>query len=612
RAAVLLGIATIALCLAGLAAMALAARAARPLAELAAESERIGRLELDQPVRVSGRWSEVQATARAQETMRARLLAATQGLEDAVAQRTRELVLARDEANAGARAKSTFLANMSHEIRTPMNGIIGLTRTLISAEPTPLQADYLRKIAESADSLLHIINDILDFSKIDAGELALEHLPLELDEVMRRVVQIVAPLAHERGLELVVRRGPEVPNHLMGDPNRLQQVLVNLMSNAVKFTRAGEVFLGIEALGNDAASVDLAFTVRDTGMGMTPEQVGQLFQSFRQGDDSMARRFGGTGLGLAISQRLVGMMGGHIEVDSQLGRGSEFHFAARMQRLAGPAPDRAAATHALAGSRALVVDDNATALETLAEMLRSFDIEVATCLDGRQCVDLFRAEQAAGRTFSMVLVDWRMPGMDGFAVIDAIRATRIGAEPLFIMVTAAERALLDAPLAQRALAGLLIKPATPSSLLETILGGIGVRVPARASRARSELAKAVGARALLIEDNEINRIVGTAALEEYGMAVTTAESAAEAFALVRRERFDIAFMDVQMPDMDGLAATRVLRTMPEAAGLVIVAMTAHALVGDRERCIAAGMDDYLSKPLAQDALRHCLERWLVS
>ncbi len=613
RVGVLLAIAAVALCLAGLVARRLAARSARPLAELAAVSERIGRLELDEPVQVSGEWSEVQAMARAHETMRARLLAATQGLEDAVAQRTRELVLARDEANAGARAKATFLANMSHEIRTPMNGIIGLTRMLIQANPSQTQADYLHKIAESADSLLHIINDILDFSKIDAGELVLENAPFQVDDVMRKVVQTVAPMAHERNLELVVRRTPEVPNHLVGDPNRLQQVLVNLVSNAVKFTREGEVFLGVEPAPGAHDDVVLAFTVRDTGIGMTAEQRAHLFQSFRQGDESMARRFGGTGLGLAISQRLVGLMGGQITVDSEPGQGSTFRFQARLRRGARTAPGREPAPHALAGLRALVVDDNATALQTLAEMLRSFDIEVQACLDGQQSVDAFRSAQAAGNGFSLVLVDWRMPGMDGFSVIDAIRALSGGAEPVFIMVTAAERSLLEARLARRALSGLLIKPATPSSLLETILAGLHVRRPPaqRAAATRTTVAGAAGARALLVEDNEINRIVGTEALLEHGMEVTTADSATQAIALLRAgQAFDIVFMDVQMPDMDGLAATRLLRTMPEAAGLVIVAMTAHAMVGDRERCLDAGMDDYLSKPLAPEALRRCLQRWL--
>ena len=613
RAGVLLAIAAVALCLAGLVASRLAARSARPLAELAAVSERIGRLELDEPVQISGRWSEVRAMERAHETMRARLLAATQGLEDAVAQRTRELVLARDAADAGARAKATFLANMSHEIRTPMNGIIGLTRLLIQANPSQTQADYLHKIAESADSLLHIINDILDFSKIDAGELMLESTAFQLDEVMRKVVQTVVPLAHERSLELVVRRAREVPNHLLGDPNRLQQVLVNLMSNAVKFTRAGEVFLGVEAAQGPHGAVTLAFTVRDTGIGMTAEQTAHLFQSFRQGDESMARRFGGTGLGLAISQRLAGLMGGRISVESAPGQGSTFRFDAHLQRGAGPAPGQEPAVHALAGLRALVVDDNATALETLAEMLRSFDIEVRACLDGQSAVDAFLGAQAAGKGFSLVLVDWRMPGMDGFSVIDAIRAGGAGAEPLFIMVTAAERSLLEPKLARRALSGLLLKPATPSSLLETILAGLRVRLPpaTRSAASRPTAPEAAGARALLVEDNEINRIVGTEALLEHGMVVTTAESAEEAIALLRSgQRFDIAFMDVQMPGMDGLTATRLLRTMPEAAGLIIVAMTAHALVGDRERCLEAGMDDYLSKPLVQEALLRCFRRWL--
>ena len=296
-----------------------------------------------------------------------------------------------------------------------------------------------------------------------------------------------------------------------------------------------------------------------------------------------------------------------------LREGSTFRFQARLRRGARPAPGREPAPHALAGLRALVVDDNATALETLAEMLRSFDIDVQACLDGQQSVDAFRGAQAAGNGFSLVLVDWRMPGMDGFSVIDAIRACSAGAEPVFIMVTAAERALLEARLARRALSGLLIKPATPSSLLETILAGLRVRLPP-AERPRTShptVAAAAGARALLVEDNEINRIVGTEALLAHGMEVTTAESATEAIALLRAGRsFDIVFMDVQMPDMDGLTATRLMRTMPEAAGLVIVAMTAHALVGDRERCLEAGMDDYLSKPLAPDALLRCLRRWL--
>jgi signal transduction histidine kinase/DNA-binding response OmpR family regulator len=613
RIAVLAAIGAVALGLAWLVAVRLAARSARPLAELAAQSERIGRLELDRPVSVTGRWSEVNAMARAQETMRARLLAATQGLEAAVEQRTHELVLARDAADAAAQAKSTFLANMSHEIRTPMNGIIGLTQLLLESSPTPMQHDYLGKISESADSLLHIINDILDFSKIDAGELALETTGLNLDDVVRKVVQIVAPLAGEKQLELIVRRPPEVPNLLIGDPTRLQQVLVNLASNAVKFTSSGEVFIGIEEVDSERQAVRLRFIVRDSGMGMGPEQIANLFQSFRQGDDSMARRFGGTGLGLAISQRLVNMMGGQIEVESTLMRGSTFRFTAQLRRAAAAQDAASPATHVLAGLRALVVDDNPTALATLAEMLRSFDMDVVDCGSGRAAVDVFLAEQAAARPFSLVLVDWRMPGMDGFAVIDAMRRTSAATEPVFIMVTAAERSLLEAQLERRSLSGYVLKPATPSSLLETILAGIGLPLPATPVSRPTEAPLGVGhgARALVVEDNEINRIVASKMLELHGIDVTTADSAAYAIASVRQgKRFDIVFMDVQMPEMDGLAATRALRAMPQGAGLVIVAMTAHALVGDRQRCIAAGMDDYLSKPLSPQALRSCLQRWL--
>jgi signal transduction histidine kinase len=462
-----------ALTIALLAAGQMAARYTRPLVDLASESERIGRLELDQPIAVTSRWSELATVVRVQETMRTRLLAATRHLEATVEQRTVDLVRARDAADQAARAKASFLANMSHEIRTPMNGIIGMTELTLRTETTPLQRQYLSKIQDSGNSLLRIINDILDFSKVDAGKLTLESYPFALDEVLRKVVQIVAPTADLKGLELIADRAADVPNLLVGDPVRLEQVLLNLMSNAVKFTLTGQVSIRVELAKRTPRRLRIRFAVRDTGIGMGASEMRGLFQPFSQCDESMARRFGGTGLGLAISKRLVELMGGHIAVESAPGQGSTFTFTARF-------------------------------------------------------------------------------GHD-----------------------AADPRVLPAP----------SQVATPS---------------------------VAGARVLVVEDNEINRIVASELLSAVGIVVSTADTGADALVRVRSgERFDLVFMDVQMPDMDGFEATRSLRALPSGKTLKIVAMTAHAMAGDRERCLAAGMDDYISKPVSPADLEACLWRWLA-
>ena len=602
-----------ALMLALIAATRMAAQYARPLAELAADSERIGRLELDQPVRVASRWSELATMAQAQETMRTRLLATTRHLEATVDQRTADLVRARDAADQAARSKAAFLANMSHEIRTPMNGITGMTELAMRTDTTPAQREYLVKIQESAKTLLRIINDILDFSKVDAGKLTLESTQFTLDDVLRKVVQVVAPMAELKLLELIVDRAADVPSLLIGDAVRLEQVLVNLVSNAIKFTPTGQV--SVKVLQDEARKPgpQIRFEVRDSGIGIAADKLRDLFQPFSQADESMARRFGGTGLGLAISRKLVELMGGRIDVQSTPGQGSTFTFTLDFGRV-GAAPMTAVGpSHALSGLRAMAVDDNPTALAALVEMLRSFGLEVSSFGGGAPALESFNRAHDERRPYALVLIDQRMPDMEGLAVARAMLQSCPGEEKVFIMGTDADRAQVDEHTAALGLAGYVTKPATPSSLLDSLLAGIGAtparpEVPARDAAVAPTL---LGGRVLVVEDNEINRIVASELISAHGVEVLTVNNATEALSrLASGERFDLVFMDVQMPGMDGFEATRSLRALPRGAGFRIVAMTAHAMAGDRERCLAAGMDDYITKPLSPAALAAALRRWL--
>ena len=606
----------VAILVAGLAAtvvltMRAAAAFAAPLRQLAAESERIGRLELARPVRVQSRWQEVDVTARSQESMRRRLLQATSGLEAAVDRRTAELAAARDAANAGARAKESFLANMSHEIRTPMNAIVGLTQLLQQTNVDPTQRDYLGKIEDAATLLLHIVNDILDFSKIDAGKLSIERTEYLLDDVLRRVSQIVAPAADAKRLELVVHRAHDVPNLLLGDPVRLGQVLINLATNAVKFTPAGEVVLSVGLTGAPDRQA-LRFEVRDTGIGMSSDQLAKLFQPFEQADQTMTRRFGGTGLGLAISKRLVELMGDTLQVDSTPMKGTRFLFDLPLQRPAASSAREFARGHALQGMRALLVDDNASARSAMLEMLASLKIDCDGFANGARAVDAYAQAARSDRPYGLVFVDWRLAGEDGFEVIHRMRAAATGAQSTFIMVATTLVSELSQRIETEGLSGVILKPATPSSLLNSILLGIGGQsVLDRETTGTSSDRFAEGRRVLLVEDNDVNRLIATELLRPSGAVVTAVGDAEEAIALVERGlAFDIVFMDVQMKSMDGLEATRIMRMQPAGAKMVIVALTAHAMPGDRARCIAAGMDDYLSKPVSSAALLDCLRRWL--
>jgi len=606
-------IAVATLCVIGLLAHRAARRFAEPLQALAAESERIGRLELDAPVAVPARWKEVADTARAQEAMRIRLLQATRGLEAAVQQRTAELLQARDAAETAARAKAAFLANMSHEIRTPMNAILGLTQMLSRSAVGEVQKDYLAKIADATAMLLHIVNDVLDFSKIDAGKLVFEQTEFVLDDVLRHVVQIVSPSAEQKQLELVVRRAPELPGVLLGDPARLEQILVNLAGNAVKFTSSGEVFVGVDRVSEQPAAAQLRFTVRDTGMGMSVGQMGSLFESFAQGDASMARRFGGSGLGLAITKKLVDLMGGQIDVRSAPGCGTTFTVQLTLRYADMMPAARPQRMHLLTGKRALAVDDNETALATIAEILRVHEVEVDTASDGPAAVAAFSRAQQAGRPLDFVLVDWRMQVMDGFDVVHAIRLQDPQASNIFIVVTASERMVLAERISEERLAGCILKPVMPSSLLDVIVSSIDLPQDGPRDDGTSLVDEATyrGSRALLVDDNEVNRLVAVELLKTFGLDVASAASGEEAIHAVRGDtHFDLVFMDVQMPGMDGLQATRILRSLSEGRPLVIVALTAHAMPDDRARCLAAGMNDYVAKPISRADLAACLQRWL--
>ena len=589
---------------------------ARPLKELAAASERIGRLDLARPVSVASRWSEVADTARAQEVMRQRLLQTTEGLEAAVERRTRQLTVAVAAADEATRAKAAFLANMSHEIRTPLNAILGLTTLLLKTPVTETQRDYLGRLNDAARLLLHIVNDVLDFSKIEAGKLSLEQAEFSLDELLQRVANILEPMTHKKTLEVVLRRAPDVPNLLVGDATRLEQILLNIAGNAVKFTASGEVFVeaALEALQPERVQVQ--FTIRDTGIGMSAQQLQQLFQPFSQGDDSMARRFGGTGLGLAICKYLVELMGGVLSVDSALIVGSTFHVSIPLRTIS-PTKDTGTAKpwHPLSGLHALVVDDNATSLHALCEILGSFEIICCAMTSGNAAVDEFVRAQTANAGYPLVLVDWSLPGADGLEVIRRMRERAPSASADFIMISAGDLVEAERLIGVARLAGVISKPATPSSLLEAILGGLhkpktsdfepSMRASEDSTRQNSDH------HVLVVEDNEVNLLIASEFLKSASVRVSTASSAQEAINLVSSgARFDILFMDIQMADMDGLEATRVLRSMPRGASLVIVALTAHALPGDRARCLAAGMDDYLSKPLSPEALQKCLHRWL--
>jgi PAS domain S-box-containing protein len=518
---------------------------------------------------------------------------------------------ARDAAEAASRAKSDFLANMSHEIRTPMNAIIGMTELVLDTPLSRTQREYLTTVWESGESLLSILNDILDFSKIEAGKLDLDLIDFSLRECLGDTMKSLALRAHRKGLELAYHVAPDVPDWIAGDPGRLRQVIVNLVGNAIKFTETGEVVLDVALERPPPEAFELKFRVRDTGIGIPENKLTAIFEAFEQADTSMTRRFGGTGLGLAISSKLVALMGGRIWAESTPGQGSTFHFLARFQLpRTEPVTPRAVQHASIGGARVLVVDDNATNRTILDEMLRNWDMKPEVVAGVAEALQAMREARERQQPFDLILTDVHMPDVDGFELAAAIKNDPQLAGTVIMMLTSADRPGDITRCEQLGAAAYLMKPIKQSELFDAIVSALGVSAPDDGAQTTPEQRRAARPlRILLAEDSLPNQKLAVGVLEKWGHLVTVANNGLEALAALDRDEFDLVLMDVQMPEMDGLEAAAAIRARERQTGahVPIIAMTAHAMKGDRERCLESGMDGYIPKPVRARKLFEAIE-----